>query len=951
MVQGKKGNEMSPPNGTAKPKYQQANMAFQRKDMSDARGSSTGQNGNASAFRTDTAISGNANRGERVLQRWVPDAPEDTDGSLEASRTRSTEPWDQFAENERRFGLTTDYNENIYTTTIDKNHPQYKKRVVDAERKAREIEGSAATNSHVAEERITDNLTGGDNGDEEDKYSGVRRERDFPPLSSSNNKYTPPARRPPTGQSTVPGAPVDPAIISSQLARPDKAGPDKKAVSMQKASKVEVATPPTTTETSVTATPETKLAAPAQTPSASRIASTQVKPNATPDTAKSLEVKEKKNATDTIEHDVIRDFKRFAQLQRTTVKDVRSAKARNDKEVKLNDLKKFADSFKLNTPVPSDLVSIIAKDPAKQKEIQEKAKRNAEEAKANPSEAARPIQSTSEVKQTTRAAPSAHGPSPSSNLPGRQNPNRNTGFQAQGPHNNSQYFRSDRPAQAQQSMPPQQTTRPPGNLGARLRNMEQPNKHTQMPTNPIPVNEPRLPPTGPSNIEPNFSRRSSGVASAQGGRLNPNSSEFRPSPHAASFNPNGNPSSGSSPRSAANAVEPPPATRSLLKRKPITASERPSLKEKFNALEHIMTLKPGPGKDWEKMGGLKPAYDTPPTWRQLADDEKAESTMHLSYTKLFEMAPFPTQTMSPPNPSHAIPQVPHQHQLPFHLQQGVHGMGPRQSPRQPPMNLHGNHHGHGPAPPFNGPDDHRMMPSQSAQSFASPRLHNVPMFPPPMGQPGQMAYNPQMMQYGNASPMQPFRSLSQSGQFMPQQQHMAPAIMMQNPTNGFIASPGMAPGPQLMYPHGGQGHFMPQQNGHPPPMPGVNGYPSPGRSAPMMMNQGSQQGHQVQPPMYGGMTPGMSPGPQYGNPQQIYPQQPPGQVPMRGYGGPNQFGTSPQQMHQYGPQHRNNSHPNGNYTNNNKNFQPHGQHPNGPSNNQIPNGPQARASEGSDESK
>jgi hypothetical protein len=559
------------------------------------------------------------------------------------------------------------------------------------------------------------------------------------------------------------------------------------------------------------------------------------------------------------------------------VETIRTQKARNDKEVKLNDLKKFADSFKLNTLVPKDLVSIIAKDPAKQQEIQEKAKRNAEAAKANPAEAVKPIPTTSEAKPAARAVPTTHGASPSSNVPGRQNANRNAGFQHQGPYNNSQSFRPDRSG-AQQAMPSQQT-RQLGNLGARLRNIEQQNKHTQLPANPIPIQETRLPPTGPSNIvDPNFSRRSSGVTSAQGGRLNPNSSEFRPSPHAATFNPNGNPSSGSSPRSAANAVEPPaPATRSLLKRKPIAPSERPSLKEKFNALEHIMTIKPGPGKDWEKTGGLKPAYDTLPTWRTLADDEKPDSTMHLTYKELFEMAPFPAQTMSPPNPSHAIPQVPHQHQLPFHLQQGVHNMGPRQSPRQPPMNLHGNQHGHGPTPPFNGPDDHRMMPSQSAQSYSSPRPHNVPMAfqqASPMSQPAQLPYNPQMMQYPGAPPMQPFRSLSQSHQFMPQQQHMGP-IMMQNPANGFMTSQGMAPGPQIMYPQGGQNHFIPPQNGHPPAMPGVNGYPSPGRSAPMMMSQGSQQGHQPQPLMYGNMNPGMSPGPQYGQP--MYPQPSPGQ--------------------------------------------------------------------------
>ena len=106
---------------------------------------------------------------------------------------------------------------------------------------------------------------------------------------------------------------------------------------------------------------------------------------------------------------------------------------------------------------------------------------------------------------------------------------------------------------------------------------------------------------------------------------------------------------------------------------------------------------------------------------------------------------------------------------------------------------------------------------------------------------------------------------------MPQQTHMGPAIMMQNPANGFMTSQGMAPGPQMMYPPGQQGHFMPQGGG-PPVMP-VNGYPSPGRGAPMMMSQGSQQGHQ-QPPMFG-VNPGMSPGPQYGQP--VYAQAPPNQ--------------------------------------------------------------------------
>ena len=116
-----------------------------------------------------------------------------------------------------------------------------------------------------------------------------------------------------------------------------------------------------------------------------------------------------------------------------------------------------------------------------------------------------------------------------------------------------------------------------------------------------------------------------------------------------------------------------------------------------------------------------------------------------------------------------------------------------------------------------------------------------------------------------------YRSISQNQQFIPQQPHAGPQIFMQNPGPGFLAASGMAPGPQMMYPPGGQPPFMPPGNGHPPAMPGVNGYPSPGRGAPMMISQGSSQG-QPQPQAMYNMNPGMSPGPQYAP---MYAQQPP----------------------------------------------------------------------------
>lgn len=78
--------------------------------------------------------------------------------------------WDQFAANEALFGLKTDYDENIYTTSIDRSHPKYQQRLAEADKLARDIENSVATNSHIAEERITDNLTADNSGrDEEDK--------------------------------------------------------------------------------------------------------------------------------------------------------------------------------------------------------------------------------------------------------------------------------------------------------------------------------------------------------------------------------------------------------------------------------------------------------------------------------------------------------------------------------------------------------------------------------------------------------------------------------------------------------------------------------------------------------------------------------------------------------------------------------------------------------------
>lgn len=63
--------------------------------------------------------------------------------------------------------MKSDYDENIYTTTIDRSNPSYREREARAQRLAQEIEGSSAGSAHIREERGIANEDG--ELDEEDK--------------------------------------------------------------------------------------------------------------------------------------------------------------------------------------------------------------------------------------------------------------------------------------------------------------------------------------------------------------------------------------------------------------------------------------------------------------------------------------------------------------------------------------------------------------------------------------------------------------------------------------------------------------------------------------------------------------------------------------------------------------------------------------------------------------
>lgn len=664
----------------------------------------------------------------------------------------------------------------------------------------------------------------------------------------------PPAKRAPAAHSTVKGAPIDPAIISSQIKVPGskKSTPTPDSGKNGVIPKIEGPKPTNAKATGgEEKTADTQTAAPNTEAKATDKINTPARASGSNSRTMSPQVREH-NATSTVEGDVLREFKSFANQQREVAQKARSNKAKADKEVKLTELKKFANNFKLSTPVPTDLVSIIAKDPAKQKEIQAKAIKNAEEVAKSKAEAT--LKDKPAAKDTPAKAGEQTGVknAPDSRAPRAPNApqvtasitaqNRHSVHRQQYPPQPYQQYRNNR--NGPQQHVPQQTN----NLAQRIRNSEQ-QKFTHNVNNlqHAPGHDGRTPPTGPANnVDPNFTRRPSGVPPHMGAKLNPNSHEFRPSVFAAPFNPTAQPSTTPSPRAAVNSVSAPGAPANgegrLIRRK--TKAVDPA---KCNILSHIKTI-PVPEQlrnKWSDNQGLRPSYDTDPTWRKMKDVEKPDSTMHLTYKEHMDRNPF-AGTMPTPSPPHAVP-LAHQHQLPFSLQQGGHNIGPRQSPHMAQMHMHNPQHGPGPQPTY-GHDDHRMVHSNSSQSFASPRLGQVAIAYPGMNSPAQMQYNQPVFMGPGAPQMNQYRSFSNNPGYMPPQQGQMGHMMMQPQ---FMPGPhGM---PQMMYP-GAHPQFIPP--GGPPQ--GANGYPSPGRAqAPMMAQQGSQQGQ----PMYG-----MSPNVQYTQP-------------------------------------------------------------------------------------
>lgn len=108
------------------------------------------------AFKTDTDISNKAgSRKERELTAWASDSPNPTPPSTVIFGTHGDDVtfgpgsvnggWDQFATNEKLFGVRTSFDEDVYTTKLDRSGPDFKER----ERKAQLIANEIMGVSHI----------------------------------------------------------------------------------------------------------------------------------------------------------------------------------------------------------------------------------------------------------------------------------------------------------------------------------------------------------------------------------------------------------------------------------------------------------------------------------------------------------------------------------------------------------------------------------------------------------------------------------------------------------------------------------------------------------------------------------------------------------------------------------------------------------------------------------
>eukprot|EP00249_Psilotum_nudum_P015390 c25304_g2_i1 orf=1-2427(-) len=138
-------------------------------------------NGHSRENRTDILTDANLSQSrhlelERELKPWTPDKDDPKDLGLDSTFQNTwNRNWDQFETNKALFGVESTFDEEIYTTKLERG-PQMRELEREAWRIAREIEGETTTNFHLAEERGSRLPEGLEAVDEESRYSSVIRQ-------------------------------------------------------------------------------------------------------------------------------------------------------------------------------------------------------------------------------------------------------------------------------------------------------------------------------------------------------------------------------------------------------------------------------------------------------------------------------------------------------------------------------------------------------------------------------------------------------------------------------------------------------------------------------------------------------------------------------------------------------------------------------------------------------
>ena len=679
----------------------------------------------------------------------------------------------------------------------------------------------------------------------------------------------PPARRAPTAQPTVAGAPVDPAIISAQMAKPEREAPSTTMANDKKS-----------TGTARHDAPQQNLATNVQKDaeaSKSTVAEESKTTQRSVTSSVSPERRERADGpTEGIENKLLHAFHHFSNQEKMKLEDAKRSKAKQDRQAKLNDLLRFSKTFKLDTPVPKDLVGILAKDPGKQDQIVQKAQKDLEEKTSTTASPASQESSGAEAKAPLRSAalPNFDRGMVPAPIPKRGDLGR--GRQPYATVNG----RTDRSSQPQAIY----AGRGQGLFSHRNGGLQQ--DRTLMPAQniptPIPILDSRPLPQGPSADQSTVTSPQRSVVhtptSSVSAKFNVKASEFRPNAAAPAFNPGAPSNAPSSPRSregtssASRATTP---SQFFGSRKPKPTREHSLIIDNFNPIKRMRKeaeeqkeQKEQTKRDFSANGGIPWAYSTAPIWMVAAENQEK------TYIDLFERMTAPTASPARSVRSTSSQQIPYHQQVPMHLQNGMSASPSQQGTQNMHMQL--------PTPHLEEPHRPIQMSAGAQMVYPSPRMPSGQMaYASPMGHPAQLAYG-QPMQYfpvqGGPMPMQ-MRQYSAGPQFMTQGGQLAAPMMVQQQSGGpYLGMPPQyntqmySPNPGHVYPN----HMAQQPN---------SGYPSPGRAAPMMMHQGSQQGHQPQPAMYGQMG---------------YQQQ--GGSMMRGGYQQSPYGSSPHQVHHFPPQ-------------------------------------------------